>query len=125
MFHVPFALGLPGFAETIVIFVVMLLVFGRDLPAVARKIGRFIAEIRREIDSFRDGMLREEPPQEGKIVAEKTADPTTDSANSAENAANEPSGTVPDAATHMIPDADGISDSETAADPFPTANPPE
>ena len=94
----PLLFSFPGLSELVVIFIVMLLVFGEKLPAVARKMGRYIGGVRRQIDGLKDELLY--PPDEKQdssdnpparppetqmplIVERTTIDPS--SANKAEN----------------------------------------
>ncbi len=50
--------GSPGALELLVIFVVVLLLFGpRKLPEVARMIGRALHELRRASDDFRNEIM--------------------------------------------------------------------
>jgi sec-independent protein translocase protein TatA len=53
-----------GFSETVVLLVIGLLLFGRNLPQVGRTLGRSVAQLRRGLHEFkdqldRDGSLRE------------------------------------------------------------------
>jgi sec-independent protein translocase protein TatA len=53
-----------GFSETLLLLVVGLLLFGRNLPDVGRSLGRTFAQLRRGLDEFKsqidhDGSLRE------------------------------------------------------------------
>ncbi|MGQ9662323.1 MAG: Sec-independent protein translocase subunit TatA/TatB [Kiritimatiellia bacterium] len=65
---IAFFTGAPGGAEIIVIFVVVLLLYGpRRLPEVARRIGRIMAELRRASQEFRDQIMSlDRPTTEGK-----------------------------------------------------------
>ncbi|MFH1377757.1 MAG: twin-arginine translocase TatA/TatE family subunit [Planctomycetota bacterium] len=58
----PLLFSFPGLSELVVIFIVMLLVFGERLPSVARKMGRYIGGFRRQIDGLKDELLY--PPHE-------------------------------------------------------------
>jgi sec-independent protein translocase protein TatA len=63
--------GTPGALEILVIFVVILLLFGpRKLPEIARSIGRTLHELRRASDNFRSEIMNidAEPPRAPAIA---------------------------------------------------------
>jgi len=87
----PILFSFPGLSELVVIFIVMLLVFGEKLPSVARKMGRYIGNARRQIDGLRDELLKSPDEELGRtnppparppetmtplIVERKTIEPT-------------------------------------------------
>lgn len=54
-----FLTGAPGPGELVLIFLVVLLLFGpRRLPGVARVLGKALSEIRRASHEFRDQLMR-------------------------------------------------------------------
>ncbi len=64
-FPVSFLSGAPGAGEMILIFVVILLLFGpKRLPEIARMIGRTLDELRKASQDFKDQIMAidEEPP---------------------------------------------------------------
>ena len=51
--------GSPGAGELLIIFIVVLVLFGpKRLPSIARSIGRMLEEIRRASQDFRDQLMR-------------------------------------------------------------------
>lgn len=50
-----------GFSELLVIIIVAILCFGKDLPMVARKAGRFIQKARRYLLDIKDEVQRQIP----------------------------------------------------------------
>jgi len=56
-----FLTGSPGPGELVLLFLVILLLFGpRRLPEIARAVGRAIRQLRRASDDFRDQIMRME-----------------------------------------------------------------
>lgn len=64
----PAFIDAPGFGEILMILFVALLVFGGRLPEVAKKMGRGVADLKRNVESFRQEIEKEveEPPSEKK-----------------------------------------------------------
>ena len=63
-----------GYQELLVIFVIVLLLFGgRKIPEVARGLGKGIREFRKAKDDIRDAI-----EQEGKVADYSHAEPTPD-----------------------------------------------
>lgn len=52
-----FAIGMPGIQEMIVIFLVMLLIFGAKLPEVARSLGKIFAEVQHGFTQFKTELM--------------------------------------------------------------------
>ena len=117
-----FGIGMP---ELMLIFVLALLIFGpKELPRIARTLGKAMGELRRASDELRDGIQREieqaeraesSPPPSG-VVASTTAegpsvapethtDPLT--GNASAGAGTSPEGTVSSATTEPAPSAQG------------------
>jgi Sec-independent protein translocase protein TatA len=51
------AIGIPSLDEFIIIFVVMLLLFGDKFPDVARTVGRWVGDIQKMFFHFRDDII--------------------------------------------------------------------
>ena len=74
-----FISGAPGPGEFLLIFLVVLLLFGpRRLPAAARRLGKMLSELRKASDDFKNELMRMDQP-----VPSVSADtPDADSAGS-------------------------------------------
>lgn len=59
-------LGLPGYQEMLVLLVVGLLIFGRRLPEVGRKLGQTVVQLRKGLQDFKDQIRDDESLQEAK-----------------------------------------------------------
>ncbi len=62
------AFGLPGGYEWIVLLVLGLLIFGRQLPEVGRSLGRGIVEFKRGIKGIDDEIDQESSKPSGKLT---------------------------------------------------------
>jgi len=58
-------MGSIGFDEMLVVVVVAILVYGRDLPSVARKIGRWYSKLKRQLGDMKDDIIRQIPDEDG------------------------------------------------------------
>ena len=118
-----FGIGMP---ELMLIFVLALLIFGpKELPRIARTLGKAMGELRRASDELRDGIQREielaeradsSPPPSGTVASttategssaapETHADPLT--VNASTPAGASPEGTVASATAEPTPSAQG------------------
>jgi sec-independent protein translocase protein TatA len=67
-------MGSLGFEEMIVIAVVAIILYGRDLPSVARKVGRWYSNLRRQLGDIKDELKRHIPDEEIEEI-KSAADP--------------------------------------------------
>jgi Tat protein translocase TatB subunit len=63
-----------GFQEILVIVVVGILLFGRNLPDVGRKVGRSVAHLRRSMNEFKEQLNRDETVRELRNSVKETRD---------------------------------------------------
>ena len=107
-----FGIGMP---ELMLIFVLALLVFGpKELPRIARTLGKAMAELRRASDELRDGIQREidlASREEETSTPPGAAVPTTPLAEGVQSSPNEKAG---DGAVGATLEA-SVTPSETAA----------
>lgn len=54
-------MGSIGFDELLLIFVVAILVYGKDLPKMARKVGRWYSAVKRQISDIQSEIARQIP----------------------------------------------------------------
>jgi TatA/E family protein of Tat protein translocase len=84
--HIGFISGAPGPAEIILVFLVVLLLFGpRKLPEFARTVGSLMQQLRRASNDFKDQLMRvdEDIQSEARTVFEEdepdlTSEPSDD-----------------------------------------------
>ena len=73
-----FAFGMPGGPEWILIFLVLLLLFGaKKLPELARGIGRSLGEFRKAKDDFEREITEAETTEKRQDAAKKSSPPPT------------------------------------------------
>ena len=113
MVNVPFLLfvsGAPGSLEIIVIFIVILVLFGpKRLPAIARSIGQVLNQLRSASQDFKDQVMR--------IEDEATLDLNLDD----ETGQTDPSGQADEEAPDDVPDF--LTPTEISDFPDPTDKP--
>ncbi len=54
-------MGSIGFEEMFLVLVVAILVYGKELPRMARKVGRWYSALKRQVSDARDEVLRQIP----------------------------------------------------------------
>lgn len=63
-----------GFQEMVLLLVLGILLFGRNLPDVGRTLGRTLAQLRRGMQDFKDQMARDESVRELRDSVQKARD---------------------------------------------------
>ncbi len=64
-----------SFTELIAVVVIAIVVWGKDLPAVARKLAAFYAKIRRQLTDIKDEIQREIPDEELQDITNPPPEP--------------------------------------------------
>ena len=59
-------IGPLGLGEAALVLVIGLLLFGRDLPQVGRRVGRTVADLRRGLQGFRDELEKDADLREAR-----------------------------------------------------------
>jgi Sec-independent protein translocase protein TatA len=62
-------MGSLGFDELLVVILVAIIVFGKNLPQVARKVGQYYARFKRHISDLKDDFQRQMPDIEEDVKA--------------------------------------------------------
>ncbi|MHC5012576.1 MAG: Sec-independent protein translocase subunit TatA/TatB [Planctomycetota bacterium] len=75
MFHAPLIAGIPGGPEIWVILAIILLLFGRRIPQVARSLGQGISQ-------FKRGLNEPDAPEDEKLPPPQKEENETDSSGS-------------------------------------------
>ena len=57
-------MGSIGFEEMVLILVVAILVYGKELPKVARKVGRWYSNLKRQMSDIKDEISRQIPDED-------------------------------------------------------------
>jgi sec-independent protein translocase protein TatA len=68
-------MGSLGFEEMIVIAIVAIILYGRDLPSVARKVGRWYSNLRRQLGDIKDELKRHIPDEEIEEIKSAAENP--------------------------------------------------
>jgi Sec-independent protein translocase protein TatA len=64
-------MGSFGFEEMLVVAIVAIVIYGRDLPQTARKVGRWYGKLKRQLSDMKDEIVRQIPdePEEDEFRA--------------------------------------------------------
>ena len=54
-------MGSFGFEEMVVVAIVAIVVYGKDLPQMARKVGRWYGKLKRQLSDMKDEIVRQIP----------------------------------------------------------------
>ncbi|HKS15915.1 MAG TPA: hypothetical protein VJU16_01230 [Planctomycetota bacterium] len=70
-------MGSFGFDEMMVVAIVAIVVYGRDLPQIARKVGRWYGKLKRQLTDMKDEIVRQIPeePDEDEFRAPPASSP--------------------------------------------------
>lgn len=103
-----------GFQEMFVLFVLGILLFGRNLPDVGRKVGRTVQQLRRGVAEFKAQMDRDDSVKELRNTLRDTRDEVR-RAGAIPRAIADPAAAVRDYATDTVRDAFNNNDDGQAA----------
>ncbi len=104
--HLGFFSGTPGPSELVLVFLVVLLLFGpRKLPGIARSIGHLLHQLRRASDDFRDQLMRVDEDVRTEVHEAIDQPPAHD---------DDPSSAVTGAEVSDVPDDDSEEDKPLA-----------
>jgi TatA/E family protein of Tat protein translocase len=125
MVNVPFLLfvsGAPGSLEIIVIFIVILVLFGpKRLPAIARSIGQVLNQLRSASQDFKDQVMRIEDEATLDLNLDDETGQTDPSDPSDPSDSSDPSDPTDQEAPDDLPDF--LTPTETSDLPDPTDKP--
>ena len=103
-----------GFQEMILLFLLGILLFGRNLPEVGRKVGKTVQQLRRGMNEFKAQMDRDESLREFRDTIRDTRDEVR-RAGTIPRAITDPGAAVRDFATETVRDAFNNGDDGQAA----------
>ncbi len=67
-------MGSLGFEEMLVVIIVAIIVFGKDLPSVARKVGTWYTKVKRQVSDIKDEIQRQIPDIDEETKSESPKD---------------------------------------------------
>jgi Sec-independent protein translocase protein TatA len=103
-----------GFQEMVLLFLLGILLFGRNLPEVGRKVGRVVQQLKRGMAEFKDAMDREDSVRELRETIRDTRDEVR-RAGAMPRAVVNPGAVVRDFANETVRDAFANGDDGQAA----------
>lgn len=61
-------MGSFGFEEMVVVAIIAIVVYGKDLPQIARKVGNWYGKVKRQLSDMRDDIVRQIPEEPDENV---------------------------------------------------------
>jgi Tat protein translocase TatB subunit len=68
-------MGSFGFDEMLVVAIVAIVVYGKDLPQMARKVGRWYGKLKRQMTDMKDEIVRQIPDEDEYRAPPASSDP--------------------------------------------------
>jgi Sec-independent protein translocase protein TatA len=115
-----------GWTEMALLLVIGLLLYGRNLPQAGRSMGRFVAQLKRGFQDFKDQMDRDESLREVRRTFEDTSREMRNLTALPRAVADPAAGlrAIAHDAIHAPPPAEAAADDERADEPPPATAPP-
>ncbi|HTF56312.1 MAG TPA: twin-arginine translocase TatA/TatE family subunit [Planctomycetota bacterium] len=68
-------MGSIGFEEMLIVAIVAIVIYGRDLPSIARKAGRWYGKLKRQVTDMKDEIVRQIPDDDDFKAPPSSSEP--------------------------------------------------
>jgi Tat protein translocase TatB subunit len=104
-------MGSIGFEEMLIVAIVAIVIYGRDLPSIARKAGKWYGKLKRQISDMKDEIVRQIPDEDDFKAPPSSSEP-------------DPPGHEPPSPSAGLPGPDPSDPEYKGSAPFDPSSPP-